>query len=233
MRAAIYARVSQVMQTAENQLRDLRRFAKAQNWETDASREYVDRGVSGAEPHRPALDQLIIDGRRQRFDVVIVWSVDRLGRKLHHLIMVVEEWQTLGITFVALKDNIDLMTPIGRYQFHLMGAAAEFEYERTRERIFVALDRVRAEGKHLGRHYRLQSLADMERTRHLSLRAAAKVLGVSNNTVMLARREVRALETGTIPSTATRFGFGDDNDHLARRLRGRGQGRLCFDEEPA
>ena len=78
MRAAIYARVSTLDQEPENQLQELRRYAVARGW---FATEYVDRGVSGAKDRRPSLDMLVADAKRRRFDVVVCWRLDRLGRK--------------------------------------------------------------------------------------------------------------------------------------------------------
>jgi DNA invertase Pin-like site-specific DNA recombinase len=76
MKAAIYARISTVEQTADNQLIELRRYVEARGW---TSAEFVDRGVSGSKDRRPALDQLIADAKRRKFDVLICWRLDRLG----------------------------------------------------------------------------------------------------------------------------------------------------------
>src|SRR6202795_1589178 len=103
MKAAIYARVSTVDQEPENQLQELRRYVEARGW---TAKEYVDRGVSGAKDRRPALDQLLIDARRRRFDVVICWRLDRLGRNLKHLITLLEALQAPGIAFVILAQRI-------------------------------------------------------------------------------------------------------------------------------
>src|SRR5262245_48020471 len=99
MRAALYARVSTLDQQPENQLGELRRYGLARGWTVA---EYVDKGVSGAKERRPALDTLVQDARRRRFDVVVCWRLDRLGRNLKHLIMLLEEFQTLGVAFVSL-----------------------------------------------------------------------------------------------------------------------------------
>jgi DNA invertase Pin-like site-specific DNA recombinase len=82
MRAAIYARVSTLDQEPENQLVELRRYIAARGW---AAVEYVDRGISGAKDRRPALDQMLTDAKRRRFDVLVFWRLDRLGRNLKHL----------------------------------------------------------------------------------------------------------------------------------------------------
>jgi hypothetical protein len=83
MRAAIYARVSTFDQEPENQLQELRRYVEARGW---TAAEYVDRGGSGAKDRRPALDDVIRDAKRRRFDVLVCWRLDRLGRNLKHLI---------------------------------------------------------------------------------------------------------------------------------------------------
>jgi DNA invertase Pin-like site-specific DNA recombinase len=75
---------------------------------------------------RPALDTLLSDGRRRRFDVLVVWRLDRLGRNLKHLVTLLEEMQALGIAFVSLAEEIDAMTPAGKLQMHILAAIAEF-----------------------------------------------------------------------------------------------------------
>ncbi len=86
-RAAIYARVSTTNgQTPENQLAELRRAAKRMGW--NVVEEYVDHGISGAKGRdkRPAYDALCKAATRKEFDVVMAWSVDRLGRSLQDLV---------------------------------------------------------------------------------------------------------------------------------------------------
>src|ERR1700730_4165116 len=110
MKAAIYARVSTLDQQPENQLQELRRYCEARGW---AATEYVDRGVSGAKDRRPALDQLLADAKRRKFDVLVCWRLDRLGRNLRHLILLLDELQALGVAFVSLAEGIDATTPAG------------------------------------------------------------------------------------------------------------------------
>jgi DNA invertase Pin-like site-specific DNA recombinase len=123
MRCAIYARVSTLDQEPENQLVEVRRYVAARGWTAE---DYVDRGISGAKDRRPALDRLLIDARRRRFDVVVVWRLDRLGRNLRHLITLLEELQALGIAFVSLNEGIDATTPAGKLQMHILGAIADY-----------------------------------------------------------------------------------------------------------
>src|ERR1019366_495496 len=176
MRAAIYARVSTLDQEPENQLQELRRYVEARGW---TAVEFVDRGVSGAKDRRPALDQLLTDARRRRFDVVVCWRLDRLGRNLKHLITLLEDLQALGVAFVSLAEGIDATTPAGKLQMHILGAIAEFERGRIVERVKAGLVRARAQGRKLGRPQRKISEDVLNQARGLSVREAAVKLGVS------------------------------------------------------
>ncbi len=188
MRAAIYARVSTVDQEPENQLQELRRYLQARGW---TGREYVDRGVSGSKDRRPALDALVRDARRRRFDVVVCWRLDRLGRNLKHLITLLEDLQALGVAFVSLAEGIDATTPAGKLQMHILGAIAEFERERIRERVMAGLQRARAQGRRLGRPKVRLPLEGLRRVEGLPVGVAAERLGVSRSTVKRWRRQVQ------------------------------------------
>jgi DNA invertase Pin-like site-specific DNA recombinase len=176
MKAAIYARVSTVDQEPENQLQELRRYIGARNW---TAVEYIDRGVSGSKDRRPALDQLLTDAKRRRFDVLVCWRLDRLGRNLKHLITLLDELQSLGVAFVSLAEGIDATTPAGKLQMHILGAIAEFERGRIVERVKAGLVRARAQGRKLGRPERQIPEERLATVRGLSVREAAVRLGVS------------------------------------------------------
>jgi DNA invertase Pin-like site-specific DNA recombinase len=178
MKSAIYARVSTIDQEPENQLQELRRYAQARGW---AAVEYVDRGVSGAKDRRPALDELIVDAKRRRFDVLICWRLDRLGRNLRHLILFLDELSALGVAFVSLAEGIDATTPAGRLQLHVLGAIAEFERARIAERVRLGMRRAKAQGKHLGRPRRNVTDEEIAAVDQLSLRKAAIQLGLSRS----------------------------------------------------
>src|SRR5204863_5997869 len=180
MRAAIYARVSTFDQEPENQLQELRRYTEARGW---ASVEYVDRGVSGSKDRRPALDTLIRDAKRRKFDVLVCWRLDRLGRNLKHLITLLEDFQALGIDFVSLAEGMDATTPAGKLQMHILGAIAEFERGRIQERVLAGLQRARTQGKRLGRPRARVPAERLQRVAGLPIDDAARALGVSRSTV--------------------------------------------------
>ena len=186
IRAAVYARVSTVDQEPENQLQELRRYVHARSW--PAAVEYVDHGVSGAKDRRPALDRLIRDATRRRFDVLICWRLDRLGRSLEHLVTLLDELQALGVAFVSLGEGIDCTTPAGRLQLHILAALAEFEKSRIAERVRAGLARVRANGTRLGRPRAVVPAAKLAAVSHLSTREAAGQLRVSVSTLKRWRR---------------------------------------------
>ena len=191
MRAAIYARVSTFDQEPENQLAELRRYVEARGW---TAVEYVDRGVSGAKDRRPALDTLVAQATRRRFDVLVCWRLDRLGRNLKHLITLLEELHALGVAFVSLAEGIDATTPAGKLQMHILSAIAEFERARIQERVRAGLARAKAQGKRLGRP-RVHPLKAVDGD-GLTVRAAARLWHVSKSTA------ARWLATGRSPVAA-------------------------------
>ena len=185
MKAAIYARVSTLDQEPENQLQELRRYVQARGW---TAVEYVDRGVSGAKDRRPALDKLVRDAMRRRLDVLICWRLDRLGRNLRHLILLLDELRAMGVAFVSLAEGIDATTPAGRLQLHVLGAIAEFERARIAERVKAGLARAKARGQRLGRPVADVPVERLQSVSGLSLTDGARKLRVSISTLKRWRR---------------------------------------------
>lgn len=183
--AALYARVSTLDQHTDNQLVELRRYAAARGWDVV---EHVDHGVSGSKERRPALDALVADAKRRRFDAVVVWRLDRLGRSIKHLITLIDELQALGIAFVSLGEGLDTTTPAGRLQFHVLAAIAEFERARIQERVQAGLARAKAQGKRLGRPAEDVPLDRLLTVAGLKHADAARRLGVSASTIRRWRR---------------------------------------------
>jgi DNA invertase Pin-like site-specific DNA recombinase len=147
---ALYARVSTLKnQDPEMQLAELREYAGRRGWQI--VEEFTDQGVSGCKESRPALNRLMADACRRRFDAVLVWKIDRFVWSLKHLVNALAELAALGVAFVSLRDNIDLSTPSGRLMFQIIGAMAEFERALIQERVRAGLRNARAKGRRLGR----------------------------------------------------------------------------------
>ena len=190
-RSAIYLRVSTVDQTTANQERELREIAGRSC--LDIVKVYKDHGISGAKGRdkRPSFDALCRDASRRQFDVVMAWSVDRLGRSLQDLVGFLSEIHTLGIDLFLHQQGLDTRTPAGKAMFGMMGVFAEFERSMIAERVRAGLARAKDSGKRLGRP---TLAADTQRAIRESLKAgmsvrktAAKV-GVSPSTVQAIGR---------------------------------------------
>ena len=150
-RAAIYGRVSTNGQTTDNQVRELRKVARRQGWKV--THKYIDHGISGAKGResRPEFDRMLQDAVRREFDVIMAWSVDRLGRSLQHLVGFLDEIHAKGIHLYLHQQGVDTTTPAGRALFQMTGVFAEFERAMIQERVRAGLERARAQGKQLGR----------------------------------------------------------------------------------
>src|SRR5437588_7454195 len=147
---ALYARVSTLNnQDPEMQLAELREYAARRGWQI--IEEFTDQGVSGCKESRPALNGLMADACRRRFDADLVWKIDRFGRSLKHLVNALAELAALGVAFISLRDNLDLSTPSGRLMFQIIGAMAEFERALIQERVRAGLRNARNKGMRLGR----------------------------------------------------------------------------------
>jgi DNA invertase Pin-like site-specific DNA recombinase len=142
---ALYVRTSTSDQDGQAQLHALRRTAEARGW--SGPREFIDLGHSGAKASRPALDELKAAVRRGEVDVVLVAGLDRLGRSLRDLLLLLDELRAGGCAVVSLRESIDLTTPAGRLMTQVLGALAEFEREIIRDRVSSGLARVKATGK--------------------------------------------------------------------------------------
>src|SRR5215469_6511244 len=189
-RVALYARVSTFTgQSPEMQLVELREYAARRDWHI--VEVYVDHGVSGAKESRPALNRLMADAKQRKFDVVAVWKIDRFGRSLRHLVNSLAELEDLGVSFVSLRDSIDLSSPAGVLMFQLIAATSQFERSLIQERVRAGIRNARSKGRRLGRP-RLE--VDGRRIARLrasgaSLRAISEQLGISVGSVHRAPQE--------------------------------------------
>jgi DNA invertase Pin-like site-specific DNA recombinase len=115
--------------------------------------EFHDAGISGAKArdHRPGLDEMLQDAQRRRFDVVMAWAIDRLGRSLIDLLGTIQTLEACGVDLYLDQQSIDTTTPAGRLMFQITGAFAEFERSMIRQRVRAGLRRAVEAGKQLGR----------------------------------------------------------------------------------
>jgi DNA invertase Pin-like site-specific DNA recombinase len=150
-RAVLYLRVSTLDQTTANQERELRDVAGRMGCEI--AHIYKDHGISGAKGRekRPAFDRMCRDAAKRQFDVVMAWSVDRLGRSLQDLVGFLSELHALRIDLFLHQQGLDTTTPAGKAMFQMMGVFAEFERAMIQERVRAGLARAKSEGKQLGR----------------------------------------------------------------------------------
>jgi DNA invertase Pin-like site-specific DNA recombinase len=184
--AAIYVRVSTDKQTVENQVRELRQVAERRGWEV--VEQYSDAGISGSKGRdgRPGLDLMLNDAKRRKFDVVMAWAIDRLGRSLVDLLHTIQELEAAGVDLYLDQQSIDTTTPMGKLMFQVTGAFAEFERGMIRQRIHAGLKRAVEAGKTLGRP---RISAALEKRIQDRLRAGmgiikvARDVGVGNGTV--------------------------------------------------
>jgi DNA invertase Pin-like site-specific DNA recombinase len=201
-RAAIYARVSTTNhgQDVTLQTREMGEFCQRRDWTT--VEEYVDIGISGAKERRPALDRLMIDAKRRRFDVVVVYRYDRFARSLRHLVNALEEFRALGIQFVSIHEGVDTSTPNGRLIFGIFASIAEFERELIRDRVRSGLRNARAKGKRLGRPkvFVDRSRIAVLRSQGLSWAKIGDDMGIGEGT---ARRAAQASAKNLAPETAS------------------------------
>ena len=155
-RAAIYVRVSTAEQETDLQEVELKEYCERRGWSFVV---YRDHGQSGAKQDRPALNAMLSDLRKRKFDVMVVWALDRLARSLKNLLSISEECRTLGVDLVSLKQAVDTTLPAGRLTFQVLGAVAEFEREMLRERVRAGMAQARRAGKNVGRPVKRTLLA--------------------------------------------------------------------------
>jgi len=150
-RAALYVRVSTDHQSVENQIRELTDVAKRRGW--TVVEVYRDAGISGAKgrDQRPGLDGMLKDALRRKFDVVMAWAIDRLGRSLIDLLDTIKHLETVGVDLYLDQQHLDTTTPQGKLLFQITGAFAEFErsmiQQRVRAGLKVVKDKLARDGK--------------------------------------------------------------------------------------
>ncbi len=181
---AIYARVSTDRQSTESQLNALREYAGKRAWAI--SKEYIDEGYTGSNTKRPAFTAMMADAKKRKFDVLLVYKLDRLSRSLKDLITTLDDLKSMGVDFVSYDNGLDTTTPTGRLIFNVVGAVAEFEKDIIRERVRAGLENAKRKGKRLGRppvSSRLVDEAKKLRSEGMSFRQIGKKLDIPESTV--------------------------------------------------
>jgi DNA invertase Pin-like site-specific DNA recombinase len=188
-RCALYIRISTGDQNTDLQQNELREYSEFRKW--DVVEIYSDT-MSGAKDKRPALDRLMADARRGKFDVVVVWRFDRFARSTSHLLRALEEFQSLGIDFVSLKEAIDTSSATGKMIFTVLAAVAELERSTIRERVIAGQKAAKRRGVRFGRPTVEVDTNHVLKLRKdgLSWRAVAQATGVPKDTLIRHCAEV-------------------------------------------
>lgn len=199
-RAALYLRVSTDEQTTENQRRELEAAAEHRGWQIVCV--YEDAGISGGKgrDQRPGLDGMLKDATRRKFDVVMAWSVDRLGRSLGDLVTGLHELHAAGVDLFLHQQALDTTTPAGKAMFQMLGVFSEFERSMIQARVKAGMARIKAggatkSGKPIGRP---AVKAEIEAAIRAHLAAGtgmlktAALVGVGSGTVQRIKRDMAA-----------------------------------------
>jgi DNA invertase Pin-like site-specific DNA recombinase len=204
-RVVLYARVSSIEQHPETQLCDLRPLAAARGYEIVG--QYSDT-ISGSKSKRPGLDQLMSDARRGRFDVMLVWSFDRVARSVKHFLEVLDELNHLNIALVSFRENIDTGGPLGRAMIVIVGAIAELERSLIVERVKSGMRRAKLQGIRIGRA-RLDVNREqvvIDRRAGMSLTLVARKHSISRASVCRLMKEATSASTLAIPISSEDIG---------------------------
>jgi len=197
---AIYARVSTLIH-GQDPARELEEYAQRRGWQVFDC--YVDKGYSGKKDSRPALNKMMQDAHQRKFDVVVVWKFDRFARSVSHLIRALETFNTLGIQFVSLSEQVDTSTPTGKMVFTVLGAVAELERNLIVERVRAGLRHARSKGKKLGRPRVAADAAKIAALREqgLSWAAIGDRLGIGEGTAYRAAQSSAKKVAGAVSLT--------------------------------
>jgi DNA invertase Pin-like site-specific DNA recombinase len=192
-RAALYVRVSTDKQTVENQIAALSKVAEARGWQIVEI--FRDAGISGAKGRkdRPGLDDLLKQAQRGKFDVVMAWAIDRIGRSLLDLLDTIQHLEACEVDLYLDQQAIDTTTPAGKLMFQVTGAFAEFERALIRQRVHAGLQRAVAKGVKLGRPLNDPSAVEkarIELAKGTGINRVAKLVGLSNGKVQGIKSEM-------------------------------------------
>lgn len=190
---AVYLRVSTSHQTTENQFRELIDVCNRNHWQIVELYEETISGTKGLD-ERAELNRMMLDASRKKFDKVVVWSVDRLGRSMKHLITVLSQLDDLGIDVFSFAQGIDTSTTFGKSMFQMVGIFAELENNMRKERQSIGIKRAIENGAKFGRksiitNELVQKVVDLRR-KGLSMRGIATQLDISTSVIQKALKRV-------------------------------------------
>lgn len=206
-RAALYVRVSTDAQTVEDQIHVLQQIAERRGW--TVAEIYRDAGISGAKGRdkRPGLDTLLKDASRRKFDIVMAWAIDRLGRSLIDLLGTIQHLEACNVDLYLDQQNLDTTTPMGKLLFHVTGAFSEFERSMIRQRVLAGLTPIKAkiarDGQFTSRAGKVRkrlgrpgsepekiAQARSELAKGTGIAKTARLLGLGTGTVHKLKREM-------------------------------------------
>ena len=208
-RAALYVRVSTDSQTVENQIRELSQVAERRGWQV--IEVYRDAGISGAKgrSQRPGLDAMLKDASRRKFDVVMAWAIDRLGRSLIDLLRTIQDLEAVGVDLYLDQQHLDTTTATGKLLFQVTGAFSEFERSMIQQRVNAGLSTIKAKIKRDG-HFTTKAgivrrrlgrpgaepsqmtRARQELAKGVGIGKVARLTGLGTGTVHKLKREMAA-----------------------------------------
>jgi len=188
-----YYRVSTKNQTILNQKLELESLAERMGYEI--VEEYKDEGISGAKnrDERPALNEMMKDAVRGKFEMILCYDLSRLGRNLEELIRIMNEMNSLNINLFFYREAINTDTSSGKLMFSMFGVLAQWEKSLISERIISGINRARTQGKKIGRpstfNEGLMQAVRKMREKGMGIVAISRTLGIGVSSVY------RSLET--------------------------------------
>ena len=195
-RVVLYVRVSTSEQTTENQIRELTQWAERAGH--DVVKVYGDAGISGAKGRdkRPGLDAMLKAAARREFDILAVWSSDRLGRSMVDLLHILQDIRSAERELYIHTQALDTTTASGRALFQMLGVFAELEREMAVARVNAGMARAKVSGARSARAMgRPRRATDADIRAHLAkgqgILKTAKLLGCGAGTVQRVAKAIR------------------------------------------
>ena len=189
-RVALYVRVSTSDQTCENQNRELRAWARAAGHKVICV--FEDTGISGAygRDKRPGFNAMLKAAVKREFDILAVWSSDRIGRSMPDLLEVLQTIRSTGTQLYLHTQGLDTTTPSGRALYQMLGVFSELERAMIVARVNAGIARARQLGTRSGKPIGRPKVSDAkergiraELAKGTGILKTARKLGVGTGTV--------------------------------------------------